>query len=758
MGVLNTSLLLVTLFLALPAGSQANTQYVFNFENDLEGWSSSRDSWRWADESILQGNTIPSGYYKGFAVMDKKFTSGELYTTYFTASQGGNFTMKFYLRSQYHLSNTFKVYTKTRYNIVKLFLDLKEYSMPTTNSWTIVQKELPAEPQDIMFEILCYNGDKAPADHLRDHDPPQHNPPQHNPPQNLHKPPQNLHNPPQNLHNPPQNLHNPPQNLHNPPQNLHNPPQNLHNPPQNLHNPPQNLHNPPQNLHNPPQNLHNPPQNLHNPPQNLHNPPQNLHNPPQNLHNPPQNLHNPPQNLHNPPQNLHNPPQNLHNPPQNLHNPPQNLHNPPQNLHNPPQNLHNPPQNLHNPPQNLHNPTTEPPQSTTEPPQSTTAAPTTELPTTAATPTARPMTTVPTIEPSTTTAPTTAPPTTAPPTTAAPGGPITFNFESGMEGWSLVHMNEGAFRRVHFEDAAHRVGPPPDGPQVLQVFADNVQTGTVVARSPRLQATKDEMMIVIRFWMDGSQDFPAQLKLRRQFSYDVFEEEPVVNLDAFGDQINNVWFKYTKYKKLEEGETFYLFIEASLGGDMKNSVAVSSIQLDGVKIIEDNEPMLFDFEGGLTGWTAGKNDGGIWELTTWEKLDPSLNVPKPITGEKFLIASRSSIYSGTITLESPIMEVSQGTNQLLKFQFYLRGTVTYPVVLRIRKKTPDGTYDDLPFIDLRKYGNVDYQQWMRLEHEIEIPVNPEDTQYQLVVEVDLGSNLGNVVALDDIQVTQIRRR
>ncbi|MPC43820.1 hypothetical protein E2C01_037474 [Portunus trituberculatus] len=77
------------------------------------------------------------------------------------------------------------------------------------------------------------------------------------------------------------------------------------------------------------------------------------------------------------------------------------------------------------------------------------------------------------------------------------------------------------------------------------------------------------------------------------------------------------------------------------------------------------------------------------------------------------------------------MEVSQGTSQLLEFQFYLRGTVTYPVVLRIRKKTPDGTYDALPFIDLRKYGNVDYQQWMRIEHEVEIPVNPEDTQYQV---------------------------
>ena len=104
-------------------------------------------------------------------------------------------------------------------------------------------------------------------------------------------------------------------------------------------------------------------------------------------------------------------------------------------------------------------------------------------------------------------------------------------------------------------------------------------------------------------------------------------------------------------------------------------------------------------------------EGGIWELTTWDKLDPAFKVPKPDVGEKFLFASRYSIYSGkdfyslylvlylsiylsyqsiylsiyppgVISLESPIMEVSKGTSQRLMFQYYLRGSVTYPVVLR----------------------------------------------------------------------------
>lgn len=47
-------------------------------------------------------------------------------------------------------------------------------------------------------------------------------------------------------------------------------------------------------------------------------------------------------------------------------------------------------------------------------------------------------------------------------------------------------------------------------------------------------------------------------------------------------------------------------------------------------------------------------------------------------------------------------------------------------------KTPDGTYDALPFIDLREYGNTDYQQWLHLDQEIEIPLTPNNPQYQVM--------------------------
>lgn len=50
--------------------------------------------------------------------------------------------------------------------------------------------------------------------------------------------------------------------------------------------------------------------------------------------------------------------------------------------------------------------------------------------------------------------------------------------------------------------------------------------------------------------------------------------------------------------------TFHSFLlpsEASLGGDNFNDVAVSDLEVTGVKIIDDNNSTLFDFEGGLGG-------------------------------------------------------------------------------------------------------------------------------------------------------------
>lgn len=46
---------------------------------------------------------------------------------------------------------------------------------------------------------------------------------------------------------------------------------------------------------------------------------------------------------------------------------------------------------------------------------------------------------------------------------------------------------------------------------------------------------------------------------------------------------------------------FLLPSEASLGGDNFNDVAVSAVEVTGVKIIDDNNSTLFDFEGGLGG-------------------------------------------------------------------------------------------------------------------------------------------------------------
>lgn len=152
MGLLSASLLLGSLVLALPAGSLANTAFIFNFENDLEGWIPTNDYWRWADKSGLHGTIMPA-FDKGIAVMDKRSKSDQLSTPFITAPQGGNFTMKFYVRSRYAMSNTFDVYTRNRYNIVRKFLDLRHYSMPTTSGWTTVQKELEARGEDIKVSL-----------------------------------------------------------------------------------------------------------------------------------------------------------------------------------------------------------------------------------------------------------------------------------------------------------------------------------------------------------------------------------------------------------------------------------------------------------------------------------------------------------------------------------------------------------------------------------------------------------------------------
>lgn len=261
------------------------------------------------------------------------------------------------------------------------------------------------------------------------------------------------------------------------------------------------------------------------------------------------------------------------------------------------------------------------------------------------------------------------------------------------------------------------------------------------------------MKVEVTFWMDGTHTFPSQLKVRRRQSFDSFDEIPILNLDPYGDQENHNWITFTSYLTgLNVGEVFSLIIEGSLGGSVNNSVAVDRVVLEGVKVIPSDPSEFFDFENGLLGWTQANMDGGQWVLQNWSSSEVSDMIPQPDDGDKFLVAERFDIHSGVIALESPGFAVSPGQKKKVHIKFWVRGSVVYPASLSLRKKSVDGIYDDLPFLSLRPYGDIDNPDWITLDKEYEIPIDSTDTAFQLVIEADLGSGAENMIAVDNIRV------
>nr|XP_045596153.1 uncharacterized protein LOC123756828 [Procambarus clarkii] len=760
----NTSAALPPFFLlvvvaCLSSGAWAS-YYYYDFSNSLQVWNSTRGSWRWTNVQNLD-TVLPAGP-DGFAVMDSPSASDELYTPWFTAPNGGKLAIKFYLRSEYVGSNdlTIKIYTDKNTRPV-LLLDLEKYSQPDTKEWFVEFAEMAPQSTRIRLDIFCFNGKRAkPGEPLMGcaidtlafesyEDPttstitPTTLPPTAPPTTLLPTYPTTTY-PPTTY--PPTTY---------PPTTY--PPTTY--PP--TTEPP--TTEPP--TTEPPTTK--PP--TTEPP--TTEPP--TTEPP--TTEPP--TTEPP--TTEPP--TTEPP--TTEPP--TTEPP--TTEPP--TTEPPTTEPPTTEPLTTEPPTTEPPTTEPPTTeppTTEPPTtepSTTEPPTTEPPTTEPLTTYPPTTEPPTTEPPTTYPPTTYPPTTYPPTTyppttnppttnppttnppttnppttnspttEAPSGPLVFDFQDDTNGWSLVQMNNAAFSRVRFQSSL--VDAPPAGPWVLQVFQDNIQSGTVVATSPVLEAVDTEMKISLIFWMDGTVHYPAQLKIRRRFTFSSFEETPVMNLDPFGNQINQLWLTYNvTLTGLTLGQTFSLILEASQGGDPTNAVVINRLEVSGVRVIESDFTIM-NFENGLMGWSIGNMDGGLWQLVNWTTLNPSLKVPRPATGDMFLISSRNHIYSGVLSIESPLLPASGGTTKRLKFKFWVRGSVTYPAVLSIRKKTPDGRYDTLPFVNLRSYGNIDSQSWLNFQRDVIIPLEEGDFYYQLVIEVDLGGRNENLVGIDDLTITTV---
>lgn len=50
---------------------------------------------------------------------------------------------------------------------------------------------------------------------------------------------------------------------------------------------------------------------------------------------------------------------------------------------------------------------------------------------------------------------------------------------------------------------------------------------------------------------------------------------------------------------------------------------------------------------------------------------------------------------------------------------------------RLRKKTVNGVYDDLPFLNLAQYGDIDNPDWIQLNKEYEIPVDEAEEAFQV---------------------------
>jgi len=333
---------------------------------------------------------------------------------------------------------------------------------------------------------------------------------------------------------------------------------------------------------------------------------------------------------------------------------------------------------------------------------------------------------------------------------------LDYRFESGTERWVLGRSNGAIWQRVL---SSYSNVQPMDGQNyTLQVFPVDIYSGTVLAMSPRLIVGPSGMIrITVDFYLDATWEHPVYLKIRRRLSFTTFDDEPAINLDSYGDQYNSQWLRRTDtYSGLTPGEEFNLILEGGLGiMNNENSISVSRVLVEGAAEVEYDEVTFFDFNDGLVGWQSGSNDGGKWEAFVYNPDDPHFKgIPAPSSG-RLLMVERYDIHSGIITIESPPIYISPRSTKELQCVFWINGTLEYPVHFRVGLKTLDGMYDTPPFMDLSEYGNSVSQDWMQLETFKPIPADPRKEYFQLVLEVDLGANDYNRIAVDSINMSTI---
>ncbi|XP_047736901.1 uncharacterized protein LOC108679295 [Hyalella azteca] len=132
---------------------QSDTNFYFTFDEDLQGLTVHRGTWKWSDMASMQYK-IPPGK-EGFAVYDTPREGDELYSEFIPLDYGLNYSITFFFNSKYEQGTSFALHKLSRGGeYLHTIADYTHMSSPSNNQWLFVEGYVPPEA-NALFSIFC---------------------------------------------------------------------------------------------------------------------------------------------------------------------------------------------------------------------------------------------------------------------------------------------------------------------------------------------------------------------------------------------------------------------------------------------------------------------------------------------------------------------------------------------------------------------------------------------------------------------------
>jgi len=159
-----------------------------------------------------------------------------------------------------------------------------------------------------------------------------------------------------------------------------------------------------------------------------------------------------------------------------------------------------------------------------------------------------------------------------------------FDFSNGLKGWMPGLVEGGHFVLKHYSEMTEtfNMPPPTNGDHVLTLERYDVHSGIMSIESPQMLFHFGTVKTAhITFWMRGSRIFPTSLRVKLKNNENgKYQEYPFMDFSPWGNQLMVDWLGLETEFVLEGvNKTGYyqLAIEADLGADMNNMIAIDSI-------------------------------------------------------------------------------------------------------------------------------------------------------------------------------------